>query len=78
MKELVYSVSSRDGQDPWIEVRKGRAVLLREQGNISKLIMCLLEMGSNTNAFKKNAEKYPELVEEAMKKYEVFKNELCR
>ena len=78
MKELIYSVSTRDGKEPWIEVRQGLLVILREQGNISKLIMCLLEMGRNTNAFKKNAEKYPELVEEAMKKYEVFKHELCR
>jgi hypothetical protein len=72
--ELIYTSSIEGEIEPSVRVICGDVCLLEERGEISKIIMILLEMGRKSNAFEKMKEKYPGLVDEAITKCEEFKN----
>lgn len=71
--ELIYTSSIEGEIEPSVRVVCGDICLLEERGEISKIIMILLEMGRKSKAFEKMKDKYPELIDEAITRCEEFK-----
>lgn len=71
--ELIYTSSIEGEIEPSVRIANGDVCLLEERGEISKIIMILLEMGKKSKAFENMKAKYPELINEAISKCEEFK-----